>query len=118
MYAVLAKGYGWDLEKIKEMTEIEVYQAAHNLDRIEKKKTAEKLNEIAISTAAGFGSKEANQKIKKITNEIESESKREQFKETLAKGKPQVDVPMLSKEHLNDIFNNVEFTNGGQRKRP
>ena len=105
----MAKGYGWELEYIKNLSEIELYQAIINLQKILKRERLEKLGIQVLGTAAGMGDKASGQKIRSEFTEARSEDSQEEQREIISKGKPRKsEIPLLDRETLTKVVNEAK----------
>ena len=92
------------MEAIKEMSEIDIYNALHNLGKLNKREALDQLQISVLATAAGMGNKDASRKVSQKVSDMKQEERREQQRETFAKGTPRgLGMPLLSTEDLNKL---------------
>lgn len=114
----MAKGYGWELEKVKELSEVEAYEALYNLDKIQKQEKASRLSEQSVAVSAGMGDKKAHQRIKKTIDEISQEQKLDQKKEILRTGQGKLSIDkLLTAEDFSKILEQVDKNGGLKNSR-
>jgi hypothetical protein len=98
------------------LSEIEAYEALHNLNKLQKQDKAARLTEQTIAVSAGMGSKKAHQAVKKTVDEIANDEKADQRKDLMrtGKGKSSVDK-ILTPEDFQKILQQVDKNGGFKR---
>ena len=76
------------MDYVKGMDVIKLHNCITNLLKIERRKRAGKVYDMAISSGAGFGNKDASKKVKAIVKESNKEETKEAFKNEMNDKKP------------------------------
>lgn len=106
VYSYLSRTYGWTLEEIKEMDELELMKAIENAVTINERENATNINSQALAGAYVGGNKQAKTQIDTINRKVTSKERLKQVK----KANPEMKSP-LSREELTNIMNRRK--NGG-----
>lgn len=102
IYSFLAKEYGWSLDEMKEMDELEVLKALEQAIELKKRDQADNINSAALAGAYAGGSKKAKTEIDKINRNLV----RDKGIKNLIKNNPNLEIKNeLSREQLQQLIN-------------
>ncbi len=101
VYAALCKAYGWSDAEVRELSTLQIHAYLKELCFLQKQEAANQLSMLALAASAGAGSKKSFDQIKKVTRDVEIETRQRQHREGLkADGKvPGAVIPLFEVGH-------------------
>ena len=72
IYSYLAREYGWELDKIKEMSELDIIMAVEKSIKFKREDVVTHVNSVALATAYASGSKSAKHEVDKLNSKLKN----------------------------------------------
>lgn len=100
IYHVLARSYGWTIEHIENLTDLEIFDALEQLSNMLEEEKVQNLQLNALASSAGAGNKKNIQAIHEISRKHD---RKKQMKETINVADGKLSVPKLTDAELEQI---------------
>lgn len=97
---MLARSYGWTIEHIENLTDLEIFDALEQLSNMLEEEKVQNLQLNALASSAGAGNKKNIQAIHEISRKHD---RKKQMKETINVADGKLSVPKLTDAELEQI---------------